>query len=132
LSEPLDMSGLLSPNLEVRNEKGELVFSMKRKGQKYGQLYYIFEFHWDRADPKIIAKLNEAWEIMKYVAARIGIPLFDVNQIMGELEKAKERIKTLPMEGTTDISIPVIDHATGETHNLTVGVTKKPKTFLEE
>lgn len=118
---------LLFPTMLVKNKEGEVIFSMKRKGEKYGQLYYLFELHWDRVDPDQIAKLDAVWAITKLVAARMDIPLYDAGQVMDEIKK--QTLKRIPIGKTEDIPIPVLNHATGEIDSLVVGVTKKP---LEE
>lgn len=69
-------SDLLFPTLIAKNKRGEVVFSMKRKGEKFGQLYYLFEFRWDRVDPDEMARLGAVWAVTKLAAANMGIPLY--------------------------------------------------------
>ena len=125
--EPLDYTGLLFPTMMVKNKKGETIFTMKRKGEKYGQLYYLFEFHWDRCEPSRIAKLNAVWQVTKIVAAQMGIPLYDTQEVFDEIKKQTKRaLKHTPIGKTEDITISILDHATGKMNSLVVGVTKKP------
>jgi len=107
------ISGLLYPTLVAENEKGETVFSLKRKGEKYGQIYYLFEIKWDLMEEETREKFNRAWAVTKNAAANLGIPLFSADEI-----KAKLR-KITPSEG--EFGIEVKDHATGETFVLRVG-----------
>lgn len=112
---------LLGADLQVRNEKGDLIFSLKRKGEKYGSIYYLFELRWDRMKPEELIKFNIAWKIIKKTAADMGFPLYDIEEIR---MKAKEKMKTLK-ERSANFSVEVLDHATGKTNVLTLGISKE-------
>ena len=119
------LSDLLSPTIAWKNKEGAISLTMKRKGVKYGQLYYLFEIHWDRCSPSEIVNLNKAWSIIKLVSRQMKIPLYDVGQLSSELEKLKRKLDSLSIGETKDVSIPVLNHATGEVNSLTVGISKK-------
>jgi len=123
MRENLDFSNLLSPSLEVRNKRGEIIFSMKRKGEKYGQLYYLFEWHWDRVDSEMLGKVSATWELIKAISRQMSIPLYDINDVTKKIE---EEIKRVPLGTTKDISVPILNHATGKVNNLVVGIRREP------
>jgi len=123
---------LIGPNLEVRNKQNEVVLSMKRKGEKYDQLYYLFEMHVDRVEPEKLAKFQAAWDMIKTLAREMGIPLFNAEEVFQtaslELRKMASTTQETPRLGEPiDITIDILNHATGKTHKLTLGITAIPK-----
>jgi len=120
---------LLGPNLEVRNKQGEKILSLKRKGLKYGQLYYIFEMHIDRVEPENLSKFQVAWNLVKAIAREMKIPLYNIDEVQaGMISKVEEMATRLPAPPPLpfDVKIDISDHATGNTHKLTIGVTMIP------
>jgi hypothetical protein len=118
-----DVDDLLSPTMVFRNKQGEIVLAMKRKGEKYGCLYYVFQLRLDRVPPEELVKFQVAWDFIKQISAKMGIPLHDVEEIKAKVEA--EMRKPNFKEG--DVTISVLDHATNTMRNLVVEVTKAPK-----
>jgi len=123
---------LLGPSLEVRNKKGELVLSMKRKGLKYGQLYYLFEMRLDRVEPERLSKFQAAWDVIKSLAREMDIPLFNIDEVqhatISEVSKMASTMQEPPPLGEPfDIKIDILNHATGKITKLTLGITTTPK-----
>ena len=118
-----DLDSLLSPTMVFTNKQGEIVLAMKRKGEKYGCLYYVFQLRLDRVPPEDLVKFQAAWEFIKQISAKLGIPLHDVEEIKAKVEAEIKK----PDFKEGDITISVLDHATNTMRNLVVGVTKTPK-----
>jgi hypothetical protein len=118
----IDWSGLLSPTMVLTNKQGEVVLALKRKGEKYGCLYYVFELRLDRVPPEDLMKFQVAWDLIKQISAKMGIPLHDANEIQAKVEAEIKR----PDFKEGDITISVLDHATNTIRNLVVGVKKTP------
>jgi len=120
---------ILDPTMYWMNEKKEVVFAIKRKGL-LGPVYYIFEKHEDRIDPKNRDKFHDFWELIRYTAKKIGIPLYDVAEMKLLYKKAtdkyvKETGKVPPdYPEQVDISVPVYDHASETLHHIVIGVSK--------
>ena len=133
----VETSDLLGANLEVRNEKGEIIFAMKRK-DTYPPLYYLFEKHEDKMNDKEKKGFEQVWPLIKKGAAAMGFALHDMKEINEALQaqikaviESKEgkaaREKAAPGGDEKvfikDISFKVYDHATGNLGTLTVGVS---------
>lgn len=148
-----EYSDLLDPNIEVRNDKGEVIFAMKRK-DTWGPTYYLFEKHEDRAGTEEEkAKLNRVVVGIAAMSKIAGFPLYDVREIndalgshiavVMESEEGKAAQKLVDdgkgelLEGgmrrvfIKDVSFNVFDHATGEINELTVGISAAAKGSLE-
>ena len=76
-----------------------------------------------RVPPEELVKFQVAWDFIKQISAKMGIPLHDVEEIKAKVEA--EMRKPNFKEG--DITISVLDHATNTMRNLVVEVTKAPK-----
>jgi len=123
---------LLGPSLSYANSKGEIVVALKRKGLKYGQLYYLFEVHYDRIETEKLGKFNAVWSSVKSLARQMNIPLYDINEVYPRFEaKAKELeiLKSTNIGKTIDVEIDVLDHATETIMKLTIGITVLPKSL---
>jgi hypothetical protein len=118
-----DVDSLLSPTMVFTNKQGEIILAMKRKGEKYGCLYYVFELRLDHVPPEDLVKFQAAWEFIKQISAKMGIPLHDAEEIKAKVEAEIKK----PDFKEGDITISVLDHATNTMRNLVVGVTKVPK-----
>ena len=113
-----EFTSLLYGSIEVRTKTGDLVFSMKRKGEK-GNEYYLYELHEDKMDTETLPKFQKMWPMLKLLAARFGYALFN----FGEVEaRIKECIKANEFG---DAAIDVLDEATGKSCKLTIGLTKR-------
>ncbi|KKK84517.1 hypothetical protein LCGC14_2782570, partial [marine sediment metagenome] len=60
----MEFSQLMHGKAFLRNEKGEVVFTMKRK-EGYGSVYYIFEKNLEAMSEEMKKDLPEAFEVMK-------------------------------------------------------------------
>jgi len=81
----VEMSDLQDPSLAFYNQKGEVVFQMKRKAQ-YGD-YYIFQVFEDRMDAETHKKWKEIFPVMKTLALVLEIELFNFDEINAGLAK---------------------------------------------
>lgn len=105
---------LLGPSLVLENSRGEIILSLKRK-EKKDELFYLFEMHIDRVETGKLGKFIRLWEAIKKDAKENNVPLFDINEIKLKTENFKEG----------DVKIEVLNHATGEIWELTVGEYKE-------
>ena len=112
---------LLSPTIEVKGRNEKPIFSLKRKGEKYGQLYYIFKTYEENCQPDELEKIKEVIRLMKDAAAITELPLYNIDEIA---QSVNEVVKKNP-ELSGDITIEVFNHATGEMHDLILGITKR-------
>ena len=134
----MEYSELMGPTLEVRNEKGEVIFAMKRK-DKYPPTYYIFEMHKDRMNEEEKKATDMVFEEMATVAGLIGFALYDMREITDALtakakavmgtEKGKAAQKKADESGedvlVEDVSFNIFDHGTKEINTLTVGISAR-------
>lgn len=132
--------GILSPTIRYFNKEGKTAFEMKKKGEKYGELYYIFRVYKENFTEEQLKEWPVAWALIKAIAAIRGIPLHDFDEITEALEanvrriletsegkKAQEKAnKTDKVVFIKDIKIKVFDHATGEINTLTIGISASP------
>ena len=147
-----EYSDLLGPSIEVRNDKGEVIFAMKRK-DTWGPTDYLFEKHEDRAGTEEDkAKLNEVVAGIAAMSRMAGFPLYDIAEINEALSSEIAAVMESP-EGKAaqklvdegrgelqdgvrrsfikDVSFNVFDHATGDINELTVGISAAGKGTLE-
>jgi len=131
--------GILGANIRFANKKGELAFEMKKK-EGYGKTYYIFRIYIEHFTEEQKKKWPEVWALMRNWAAKLGLPLYDYQEICDatgaylnliaktpEINKAQE--KSDEMDEVTfvkDIKIKVFDHATGNLNDLTIGISTTP------
>jgi hypothetical protein len=105
---------------------------MKKKGEKYGCLYYVFQLRLDRVPPEDLLKVQAAWDFIKRISAKMGVPLHDVEEVKAKVEAEMKK----PNFKEGDITISVLDHATNTMRDLVVGSNKSAKVsitlFLEE
>ena len=134
----IEYGDLIAPSIEVRNEKGEVIFALKRK-DKYPPTYYLFEKHEDRMNDEEKQATKEAWEAISTVAGLIGFPLYDLREITDgltakakavmESKKGKAAQKKADETGedtfVEDVTFKVFNHSTGDIDNLTVGVSAR-------
>lgn len=135
-----EFKGILSPTIRSVNAEGKTAFEMKKKGEKYGQLYYIFRIYKENFSEEQLKEWPAAWTLIKSLAANRGIPLHDYDEITEAVEakfkmlfetsegkKAQEKAeKTGKAVFIKDIKIRVFDHATGKISTLTIGVSAGP------
>ena len=135
----MEFSQLMHGKAVLRNEKGEVVFTMKRK-EGYGSVYYIFEKNLEAMSEEMKKDFPEAFEMMCRSARMLGIPFYDfyeltdgVNgQVLGVL-KTEEAIRAMKKANRTgkvvlvrDIDVKVFDHGTRKINTITVGVSVPP------
>lgn len=113
-------SDLLSPTMVVTNRQGEVVLALKRKGEKYGCLFYVFELRLDRLPPEDLGKFQATWDLIKWSAAKKRIPLHDAEEVRAKIEEEVKR----PNFKEGDITISVLNHATNTMQDLVVRVKK--------
>jgi hypothetical protein len=118
-----DVDILLSPTIVITNKQGEVVLALKRKGEEYGDLYYVFELRLDRVPLEVLADFQAAWQLIRMISAAKGIPLFDIAEVES---KVKAELKKPNFKGG-EITISVLDHATGTIRRLVVEAKPKPK-----
>jgi hypothetical protein len=73
--------------------------------------------------PEDLVKFQAAWNCIRQISAKMGIPLHDVEEIKAEVEAEIKK----PDFKEGDITISVLDHATNTMRDLVVGLTRKPK-----
>lgn len=74
------MTELLNPTTIWKNQKGEVVFALKRKA-KYGPVYYIFEKHLENMDTVDRVKFEQVWKLVKMKAHDADVALYDVEEM---------------------------------------------------
>ncbi len=136
----VEYGDLMSPSLEVRNDKGEVIFAMKRK-DTWGPTYYIFEMHKDRMNEEEKKATDEVFESITTVAGLIGFAFYDMREITDALtakakavmesEKGKAAQKKAEESGedvfVEDVIFKIFDHSTGEINALTVGISARSR-----
>ena len=135
----MEFTRLMHGKAFLKNEKGEVVFKMKRK-EGYGSVYYIFEKNEEAMSDEMKAEFPEAFEVMCMGARMLGIPFYDFNeltdgvngQILATL-KTKEAIRAMEKANRTgkivlvrDIDVKIFDHGTRKINTITVGVSVPP------
>ena len=132
----LTHGGLLDANFQMANEKGEIVFEMKKKepldpdGNK--QLYYIFRVHEKNMNEKQRKGFPKVLTMIMWAAKRMGIPMYTYDEIT---ERTSEQVAKLfetdtfpePGEGQIDVNIEVFNYATKELATLTIGISSLRK-----
>ena len=110
------------PTIEVRNKKGDLVLTLKRK-DKYETLYYLFEIHQENLDDE--EGFYEAWEGIKSFSRMMEIPLYDAEEVTVKVNQAIGKLlaEGVSLEKPHDITITIRDEATGSTNRLVIGVS---------
>ncbi len=111
-------------------DTGKPIFELKKKDMaNYGRegIYYLFKVY-ERNFPSE-EKKNEfyalGFSVIKYIAGRMKIPLYDFDEIT---ERSQEAVIKLQRKGVdieskqVDVEIKVMDHGTGDIRTLTVGV----------
>ena len=121
----MEFSGLMHGKAFLRNEKGEVVFKMKRK-EGYGSCYYIFEKNEEAMSEEMKKDFPKAFKVMCMGARTLGLPFYDFNeltdgvngQILATL-KTKAAIRAIKKASRTgkvvfvkDIDVKVFDHGT--------------------
>lgn len=130
-----EFGGLMHAMPILKNETGDVVFSMKRKDG-----YYIFEKNEDAMSDEMRKTFPEAFDMMCLGARTLGIPFYDFNELTDgvngrimETLKTKEAIRAIKKASRTgktvfvkDIDVKIFDHGTGGINTLTVGVSVPP------
>ena len=134
--EDIEYSGLLHANIEYATKSGEVFFKMKRKDGR-GSTYYVFELHEELIPEEEKRPFNKAWSIMKAVAGKLGIKVFDSAEIMEAIQaQIKKVLESKDAERAMaeadamkepvlvrDIDISLFDHGTGRITSLTLGIS---------
>lgn len=115
----------ISGGLVWRTEEGKIVFQMKRIDyQGKGDIYYIFTAHRENMDEEAQPRFDEeVFPMVCGMAKELGIALYDAQEISERLSEACKN--ELEWEGQKDFNIKLYDHASGEIHTITHGVTLK-------
>jgi len=123
--------GIIDPEIEYRNKQNKRILAIKRK--KYG--YFIFEFHPEQADLDIQDKIHEAFAMMKDAAYILGIPLYDIFEMQKKVDEqlGKMNREDLPeYEKQVDITVELMDHSSGRTDKLVLGISTLQKDRVDE
>ena len=111
-------------------DTGKPIFELKKKDMaNYGRegIYYIFKVYERNFSSE--ERKNEFYALgfsfIKHMAGRMELPLYDFDEIT---ERSQEAMIKLRREGVdieskqVDVEIEVMDHGTGEIHDLTMGI----------
>ena len=123
----------MGSNFQMANEKGEIVFEMKRKEPRgpdgKAEIYYIYQIHEEHMDADQSFGFHKVFKEQILVAARLmGIGMFAYVEIA---ERANEQFMKMAKAGNipdgrqVDVTIEVYNHATDELVNLVVGISTK-------
>ena len=117
---------ILYPTIVLSNKKGERVFAFKKK--KYG--YWIFEKHGELMDQETREEFDQAWHLIRDLAFISKIPLYEISELNKKGREAVDRwteatTKKPPIyKKQVDLEIFVLDHASGKTQKLVIGVSR--------
>ena len=118
---------------------GKPVFELKRKDNAdYGGegLYYIFKIHeenFSSPEAKEIFK-SQLFPDMATMASMLGLPLFNVDEMGEQIQsRAKEILdsKVDLNKKQLDVVLELMNYATNELQNLTIGISTKPVSEME-
>lgn len=126
-------NAFVGANFQMANEKGELVFEMKRKTPRRPdgttECYYIFQTHEKNMSKEQLKQFNKVFnEKILFAAKLMDIGMFAYQEIA---ERAHEQVMkmykadTIPGEEQVDVKIEIFNHATGELADLIVGISTK-------
>jgi hypothetical protein len=104
---------LTNPTQVLRNAVGEVVLALKNKMAEYG--YFLFEYHPEKADEGM--NIDGAWAAMVLYAREIGVPLFNVADIIAAAG-------TEPVVGK-DFEVKLKNYATGKIETLVIQLHNK-------
>lgn len=117
----------LGADFMVRNkETGKPIFEMKRKTPSPTEIYYIFRFIEEDADPEDLKKMREGFkEFMCPLAAIMGIGLFDYDELSKKMHQHIKELgpENIPDKKQIDVKIDIKNYATGTIDKLTVGIS---------
>lgn len=114
-------SEISQPTMAYRSKKtGKPVFATK-KIEYEDSLYYIFRVHEENMEEGDKEAWKKVWALLCEMARFLRIPLYDAQEIVERLSEAIKEAK--PWEGQRDLKIELYDHASGEIHIVTKGVT---------
>ena len=130
-----EFGGLMHATPILKNEAGEVVFSMKRK-----EGYYVFEKREEAMSEEMRKDFPKSFEMMCMGARTLGIPFYDFRELTDGInghilatmktKTALRAIKKASRTGKTvfvkDIDVKVFDHGTGKIKTITVGVSVPP------
>lgn len=123
MAKKIDLIGseIFQPTMWYRSKKtGKPVFAMKKIDYE-DSLYYIFRVHKENMEEGDREAWERVWALLCEMARFLGIPLYDALEIDERLNEAIKEPK--PWEGQRDFKIELYDHASGELHIVTKGVT---------
>ena len=112
----------------VQNKKGQVVGWFKGKDPEGGRSFALCLFRPELADsPAMRVGLEQTFQAIREVAARNGLPLFDMEDFEAQLKRtfdelgvgAKEYVKSQRVE---DMTFNLTDLATGKKVAVTFGV----------
>lgn len=109
---------------------GKPIFELKKKDMAdYGSegVYYIFKLYEQNMSTEETKKkiLELALPIIKSLAGRMEVPLFDFDELTERSQEATVKLlrEEVDIESKQfDVEIEIMDHGTGNLHTLTVGV----------
>lgn len=123
---------LLGANFQMANEKGDIIFEMKRKEPlgpdgKPAEMYYIFQSHKEHMTEEQAVEFDKVFKEKICVLARLmGFGMFDFLEISERArEQSMKMIKAgnIPGEEQVDITVEIFNYATGELTNLVIGIS---------
>ena len=112
----------------VRNKKGQVVGWFKGKDPEGGRSFALCLFRPELADsPAMRVGLEQTFQAIREVAARNGLPLFDMEDFEAQLKRtfdelgvgAKEYVKS---RRTEDLTFKLTDLATGKKCDVVFGL----------
>ncbi len=136
MTEDLEYSGLMYPNLEWKNASGDVILKLKRK-EDWGPVYYVFEKNLEFLSDEERTRFDADWDFISMVAGKAGFKLFDSAEIMEavhaqlkavlESEDGKRAMAEADETGeitlVRDIDIRLYDHGTRRITSLTIGIS---------
>ena len=120
---------LAYPTLAALNSKGRPMFTLKHKGEAYGQLFYIFQVLEENIESEDDRrKVRIAVDFTREVAKQLGVPLYlfeDIEEAVASKLRSLDESGTpfVPSDVQSDIIVRITDQATGMKTNLTIGVS---------
>lgn len=111
-------------------DTGKPIFELKKKDMSdYGGegFYYIFKVYEQNMSSEEIKRkiIDVGLPVIIALAGRMELPLFDFDEITERSQEAMIKLRREEVDIASkqvDVKIEVMDHGTGNLHNLTVGV----------
>lgn len=109
--------------VQVRNKRGQVVLWFKGKNPEAASSYALCLYRPELADPDMKASLPVAFEAAKAIASRLGLPLYNIDEVDREVAKMlREFGPNHRVTHSEDITIPVTDLVSGKPHKLTIAL----------